>query len=1003
LKHRYGADAAYMVIVAANGNFTAGLRAHAYIGGPLAVLDTSYGHETFMHEFGHIFGAYDEYCPDACSAPTSIQGYLGVYNANAYFQEGGPGIDNGKGEGAPSLMQYNQPGAVNGYTRGAWGWIDSDGDGIVEVRDTFPKSALTATVSGNQVRVTGTITDRGASRTFGNVRYSANRIVALEYAFDANGPWFPIALAADTRGRQAVDVELGTVPAGTRSIFVRGVNSVGNVEPRAQELRVTTTTTGNTAPYVRLDAPARAGTAAPVTLVTTALDLEGSATQVRYDVDGDGTWDTTYRAPGAFSTTLPAGLRTVKVQVKDAAGLTRVASAEIAVVSGAMAPVLSLSNLPSLVHGVTPANVAMTATAPSAAALDVVTELATDDDSYVVKGSAGADGSVMASLPTPISLKTTKLDLTAGDPALQAGWIRDIVALDADHVAVASGSHGIWILDISDRSAPRVMSTLVLETSANRLFKHGSRLYVLGTYLTVVDLRDYTAPREWKQLVPVNATVSMQSEEVLDIPDAEGWGVTHFYGFGQGAKITAARVTVTVDHPRLADLVIRLVPAKGSGIEPIVLRDHVPGGGGLRTFTYATTSNAALRAVIGQFADDYWTVEVTDDVGNHQAGRLVSSRIEFKTSAKAVDVIDNATEVAGLTSWGDLVIAGAGVEVLDVTLPQWITSLSRISGTATQGATMVGDTAVVSMALEAKSKDPNVVLTPTLRGLCAVDLRSSFFPRVLRCEKELGGQIGEYASVAGRLYQGIQPVCDRDEGCNGGEPFTIVGDLSAFARNRAAWQLGSTPLRVDHFAFGDARSIWTIGFSGAVQELDVTSPTAVSVRKSYPRDWAARLVELRSPEVMLFDYSPQARIARLGEEQSILSRVYRITVAARTAAGDVTRVSRTVHVVPYDHAPAVLSATVGRRDDAEPWRLTVTANDGDRGATWDPSLFARVDFDADGVFDTDWAWMGNDGTGVWSGVIELSGVEPGAYPAAVVEVRDGFWAQNRATFTLTIP
>ena len=92
-----------------NGNGTAGLRAHAFINGPWTVLDTGYGHETFMHEFGHIFGALDEYCPDACNPPTSIAGYLGVYNANAQAQPGAGGIDDGHGEAASSLMIYNQP------------------------------------------------------------------------------------------------------------------------------------------------------------------------------------------------------------------------------------------------------------------------------------------------------------------------------------------------------------------------------------------------------------------------------------------------------------------------------------------------------------------------------------------------------------------------------------------------------------------------------------------------------------------------------------------------------------------------------------------------------------------------------------------------------------------------------------------------------------------------------------------------------------------------------
>ncbi|MFZ2115323.1 MAG: hypothetical protein WAU83_01950, partial [Pseudonocardiaceae bacterium] len=46
----------------------------------------------------------------------------------AQFRAGGDGIDNGMGENAESLMISNDPDAMNGYTRGAWGWLDSDGD-----------------------------------------------------------------------------------------------------------------------------------------------------------------------------------------------------------------------------------------------------------------------------------------------------------------------------------------------------------------------------------------------------------------------------------------------------------------------------------------------------------------------------------------------------------------------------------------------------------------------------------------------------------------------------------------------------------------------------------------------------------------------------------------------------------------------------------------------------------------------------------------------------------
>src|SRR5690606_28562344 len=139
-------------------------------------------------------------------------------------------------------------------------------------------------------------------------------------------------------------------------------------------------------------------------------------------------------------------------------------------------------------------------------------------------------------------------------------------------------------------------------------------------------------------------------------------------------------------------------------------------------------------------------------------------------------------------------------------------------------------------------KEPTTAGTPAprLRGLCAVDLRSGFFPRVVRCEAELGGHVGELAVVGGRLYQSIQPSCDRDEGCRDGEPFTIVGHAQAFARGHA-WQLATTPHRVDRWAVGDAQTLWTTGHDGSLQSLDVASPAAIEVVKRYPRTWTSRL------------------------------------------------------------------------------------------------------------------------------------------------------------------
>lgn len=995
LKRRYDADAAFFVIVAANGNYTASLRAHAFINGPWTVLDTSYGWETFTHEFGHIYGALDEYCPDQCVSPSTITGYLGMYNANAASNEAGGGIDNGRGEAVTSLMEYNNPDSINGYTRGAWGWLDTDGDGIIEVRDTLPKSELTATVSGQNVRLTGQIIDRGDSRPFGGVRYSANRIVALEYAFDAAGPWFREPLPGATRGRETVDLTLTGIRAGSRRLYVRGVNSVGNVEPRPLVLNVTTTGSANTAPHLRLNVPLQAGSSGTTAISTLARDLDNDTVQVRYDLDGNGSWDTGYLAVGTYSFTARAGVATIKAQARDARGATRIVSAELPVVSGVPAPALSLSAQPSLVHGAATANLAMTAAATSGSTVKVVTELLTNDEQFRQESAPNSTGQIALALPTPPSLKARNLDLTTGDPSLAVGWARDLIALDANTVMVAGGTAGLWILDVTDRAAPRVLSRLALETSANHFFRSGNLVYVLGTYLTVVDISSRTSPRELKQSRSVTAQALGEVLEPIDVADGGEWPNQHSFNLVHGAKISSTRIELTIDHPRPADLLIKLVPSKDLRREPIVLWDHRSATGGLRTLVFTSSNTPTLRALDGMFADGFWSVEILDDQANGQAGRLVSTRVQFSTTARAVKVIDNASQIAGRTSTGSLVIAGSGLETLDVSSSTNILSQARLTGSGTQQASMSGNIAIVSMGLQWKNGPE-----PRLRGLCAVNLSNARSPQVIRCETTLGEPF-EHVTVGSRLYAGMMTSCSEgQENCEN-QSFTIVGDTARFTQN-LTWRRGTTPLRIDRSSIGTDQQIWTVG-QGFVQDLNVSNPAAVAVRQSYPRTYAARLVRLSGNDVVLFQYSTLAQTTTLGDAHNILSRIYRVSVEARNnSTGRTTRAYRTVHVVPYDQAPTSASASVvPGKSPGEPPRLRLETTDPNGGTTWDTSVMARIDWDSDGAFDTNWYWLGNDGTTRFFSDVDIE-VPAGTYNATV-EARDGFWGRYRRTMTVVIP
>ena len=123
-----------------------------------------------MHEFGHIFGAHDEYCPDACVPPNALAGYLGMINANACLATtSAAGSTRARRVGVVA-DGVNNPAKINGYTRGAWGWLDTDGDGLVEVRDTLPRSALTARVdAAGRVRLQGTVADVAMTRIWNGI------------------------------------------------------------------------------------------------------------------------------------------------------------------------------------------------------------------------------------------------------------------------------------------------------------------------------------------------------------------------------------------------------------------------------------------------------------------------------------------------------------------------------------------------------------------------------------------------------------------------------------------------------------------------------------------------------------------------------------------------------------------------------------------------------------------------------------------------------------------
>lgn len=114
----------------ADGSFSNGYSAYAYLGGPFTVLtydNDGYGitnmDYVIAHETGHIFWATDEY-----NGVTEYSGYL---NANDI-------------EGSGYIMHCGVCWGVSSGTILQLGWRDTDFDNVFDIIDLYPKSSLYA-------------------------------------------------------------------------------------------------------------------------------------------------------------------------------------------------------------------------------------------------------------------------------------------------------------------------------------------------------------------------------------------------------------------------------------------------------------------------------------------------------------------------------------------------------------------------------------------------------------------------------------------------------------------------------------------------------------------------------------------------------------------------------------------------------------------------------------------------------------------------------------------
>lgn len=1036
IRDMYEADGAFVVLVAGNGNGTAGLRAHASIGGPSTTLHSRNSWHVFMHEFGHIFGATDEYCPDACQTPTATQGYLGTINANATYRQGsGIGINDGQGENQPSLMMYNVVNAVNGYTRGAWGWLDVDADGIVDVRDTYPRSELEALEKDGDVVLTGWILDVPAPRPWGS-GFSVNRIDALEYRFaDVEGcPWFEISINGRTRGREQVELNLGALPAGRHAIEVRAVNSVGNVEPTPKTL-VVETTGASSAPHIKLDVSSSYGSMeTEFHLSLDAIDLDGDAPALSLDLDGDGEFETRPAADEDLAN-IPvrfdeAGRYVVGARAVDEHGNEARATREIFVFDKNAPPRLELeASTPNPVNGSARVeglfNVASYEDPEGDEVLfNWIVEVAGQiGDERRVETGFKDHRSFVADFQTPISLLKEKFDVFGSDEELRPEWIKDIEVVDDTTLVFALGHLGIALVDITDREAPVLASRLALETVANDVYVQDDRLYVLGGQLSIVDIADRYQPYELKQIWPETRVRTETRADEYPIW-AGGKDAQHWIWWETEEKIDSAQVQLALRLERDAVVSVDVFGEKSKNIGRLTLLEGRAMTAGRHVLTFNSRNSAALTKLKGRFSGGNWTIAVRAEAEDHVAidppepmpldkpeastiadggkvepvGFLEESRLRLRTRHNAVEVLPSPQRLVGVFEQDYVIIAGEGLQVIDTFFPEFSHPVSRIAGEQVVGAELVGTTVVGMTLADPKQKQDELSgvfysFRPKLQGLFAVDLGVPIFPYIVRMEEEFTGY--DFAVVGSRFYA-RRPNTEQD-GADAPREFTTVGSTDGFIEG-GAFELGQTQSRIAGFAFGDDSEVYTLGGAQALSLLDVSDPSRIRVMREYTAPQMSRFIRVGDDELVAVDWN-DVFIVNLDEVTSTVSRVYQVTCEAKDASGAITRHVRNVHVVPYAHAPRITGFEVlSGRDGDDEWELKVDIEDPDGRPSWDPHMYVQVDFDSDGIWDTPWNWS-NDKEAVVYHRFSTPGIH-----GVTFRVRDGFWGlSNEWTATVDVP
>jgi hypothetical protein len=229
LRSSYNADWAFAIFVVdslndADGAFTTGYCAYAYLGGPFFIMtydNDGYGianmNYVAAHEMAHIFYATDEY-----NGATERSGYLNVADI----------------EGSGCIMNTGNSWCISDGTIGQLGWRDTDGDGVFDILDEPPTTFLnpyspdpTNDTSPSYAGVATVVayTNRNPWGPGNDVTIS--KITGAQFSFDAS-PWYAAQPTDGFFNGESEGFRFMTSPllSGTYTFHARAVNSENNVD-----------------------------------------------------------------------------------------------------------------------------------------------------------------------------------------------------------------------------------------------------------------------------------------------------------------------------------------------------------------------------------------------------------------------------------------------------------------------------------------------------------------------------------------------------------------------------------------------------------------------------------------------------------------------------------------------------------------------------------------------------------------------------------------------------